>query len=298
MTSLSAPPASDLSSPALESAGTLSAQQTGHYREHGYVVVRRVLEPAEIARYLARASEIARGDHPQEAASRLVKDIRFAKALLPLPEDPERALWKLMNPDRFDPVMAECLRLPRVLDAVSSLIGEDLLAFLLMLIYKPPGLEEAFHPFHQDGVFFPFGPHDRIVGVWIALDPARADNGSLCVVPGSQRLPIERHGARPGVNGGAFAAIAAEDDEEVHEQAVTFELEAGDCVLFHPHLLHRTGGNRTQEHRRVLTLHIASATCTAEQEPTQEYGFTSVRGRTYTGCLQPLEAPSLGLVKY
>ena len=51
--------------------------------------------------------------------------IGFAQELdldAPLPEDPERALWKILNPDRFDPIMAESLRFPRVLDAAESLI--------------------------------------------------------------------------------------------------------------------------------------------------------------------------------
>ena len=80
------------------------------------------LAPDEIKRYLNRATEIAHGDHPPEAVKRLVKDIRFAKGELPMPEDPEHALWKFINPDRFDSVMAECLHFPRVLDAVSSTI--------------------------------------------------------------------------------------------------------------------------------------------------------------------------------
>ena len=276
----------------------LNRDQVGAYRQEGYVVVPRVLGPDQIARYLDRARRIAQGDHPAAAADRVIRDVRFAKGTLPMPADPEHALWKLLNPDRFDPVMAECLSLPRVLDAVSSLIGDDLLAFLLMVIYKPPGVEQSFHPFHQDGVFFPFEPHDRVVGVWIPLDPTDADNGSLCVLPGSHRQPVVSHAAIAGVNAGAFAARDIEEDAAAHQSSVTLELEPGDCVIFHLHLLHRTGGNRTSRHRRVITLHIASARCRASGAPTAEYGFASVRGRTYPGCLQPLESPSLGLVRY
>lgn len=273
---------------------SLDAEQIAHYREYGYVVVPGTLAPDQIKRYLERATRIAHGDHPPEAAKRLVKDIRFAKGVLPMPDDPEHALWKFINPDRFDAVMAECLGLPRVLDAVSSLIGEDLLAFLLMFIYKPPGVEDSYHPFHQDGVYFPFEPLDQVVGVWIPLDPADAQNGSLCVVPGSHRDPIRSHEALAGVNAGAFAA-PAEHDEQAHARSVTFELQPGDCVIFHPHLLHRTGGNPTQRHRRVVTLHIASARCRPTGERMHEYGFNLVRGRTYEGCLQPLEDAEISL---
>jgi phytanoyl-CoA hydroxylase len=276
-----------------ESMGTLSPDQIQHYREQGYVIVPGVLEPDEIERYKRRAREIALGDVPAEAANRLVRDIAFAKKLRALPSDPEHALWKIVNPDRFDPVMAECLRLPRVLDAVESLIGEDLLAFLLMFIYKPPGVEQSVHPFHQDAAYFPFGPQDQCLGVWIPLDPVNEANGTLCIVQGSHALDVRRHELREGINFGAFAAEGVEGDDDFHDRALAVELPPGDCLLFNTRLLHRSGGNRTSDHRRVVTLHMASARCKASGPQLSEYGFTLVRGRTYDGCLRPVVDPLL-----
>jgi len=277
-------------------SGSLSSDQVKAYEENGFVVVPGVLRPDEVKRFLDCAREIAHGNHPPEARSRLVKDIRFAKGELPMPEDPEHALWKVLNPDRFDPQMADALRVPAVLDAVESLIGEDLLAFLLMFIYKPPGLAQAIHPFHQDAFYFPFGPHDQVLGVWMALDPVDADNGSLTVVPGSHKEEVVQHGALDGVNAGAFAANGAESQDSVEREGVTLELDPGDCVLFHSRLLHRTGGNHTDRHRRVITVHIASAQCKPRGQATgNEYGFALVRGRTHEGALQPARDLSVSL---
>ena len=271
------------------------AADLAHYREHGFVRVPELLSPAEVERYRARARAIALGDHPPESASRIMRDLQFAKGLRPLPADPEHALWKIMNPDRFDACFAECLRLPQLLDAVAQLIGDDLLAFLLMVIYKPPGVPEAVHPFHQDGVFFPFEPHDLVVGAWIPLDPVDADNGTLCVVPGSHRLPVTGHEAVGGVNKFSLSATGIEGNAEVLARAHSIEAAPGDCVLFHPHLYHRTGGNRTARHRRVITVHFANARCRANAPSLiREFGFQSVRGRTYEGCLSAVDAPDLG----
>jgi phytanoyl-CoA hydroxylase len=212
-----------------------------------------------------------------------------------MPEDPERALWKIMNGDRFDPVLAQAMRAPGILDAVADLLGEDLLAFLFMLIYKPPQVPESVHPFHQDGLYFGFEPHDLVAAAWVALDPVSEENGTLCVVPGSHRLPIAEHEALPGINRGAFAAKGIEGCADMLAKSVTLDLAPGDGVLFHPHLYHRTGGNRSDRHRRVLTLHFASAKCRSlREEQPDAYGFTLVRGRTYPGCLQPAQAPSVG----
>ncbi|MDG2304025.1 MAG: phytanoyl-CoA dioxygenase family protein [Candidatus Binatia bacterium] len=276
--------------------GSLSTHQIDHYWEHGYVVVPGVLEPDQIERYLSRAKEIARGDFPDGAANRLVKDIQFAKGELPMPDDPEHALWKIINPDRFDTTMAECLRFPRVLEAVSSLIGEDLLAFLLMFIYKPPGVAQSVHPFHQDAAYFPFRPQKQCVGVWIPLDPVSEANGGLTIVPGSHRLPIQQHEIKEGINFGALAAAGIEGNDAYHAEAITLELRPGDCVLFSTKMLHRTGGNRTTEHRRVVTLHMASAKCVPLGPQLSEYGFTSVQGETFEGCLQPVGDPALALL--
>ena len=276
--------------------GSLGREQIEHYHEHGYVVVPGVLQDDEIRRYRERARAIALGDVPDEARNRVVRDIAFAKGRLPMPEDPEHAVWKIINPDRFDPVFTEALRFPRVLDAVESLIGEDILAFLLMFIYKPPGVPGSEHPFHQDALYFPFEPQDRCVGVWIPLDPVDADNGTLTVVPGSHRMELARHGGREGINFGALAAEGIEGNAAFHERAVALELAPGDCVLFATHTLHRTGGNRTARHRRVVSLHMASAHCKPTTEHLlDEYGFTLVRGRAYDGCLQPIASPRLEL---
>jgi phytanoyl-CoA hydroxylase len=271
----------------------LDPEQIDHFHEQGYVVVPGVLDAADIDRYKTRAREIALGDRPDAAANRLVKDIAYAKGLREMPADPEHALWKIINPDRFDAVMAECLRFPRVLEAVSSLIGEDLLAFLLMFIYKPPGLAQSVHPFHQDAAYFPFGPQEKCLGVWIPLDPVHRANGTLSVVPGSHKLKLRRHEAREGINFGAFAAEGAEEDEAFRARAIDMALSPGDCLLFSTRLLHRSGGNETDQHRRVITLHMASATCRSNGPQLSEYGFTLVRGRTHEGCLRPVSAPSL-----
>jgi ectoine hydroxylase-related dioxygenase (phytanoyl-CoA dioxygenase family) len=101
---------------------------------------------------------------------------------------------------------------------------------------------------------------------------------------------------REEINFGALAAEGIEGNAEFHEKAVALDLPPGDCVLFAPHTLHRTGGNRTNGHRRVITLHMASARCKPISEHRlDEYGFTSVRGRTYDGCLRPQENPRLRL---
>ena len=73
------------------------------------------------------------------------------------------------------------------------------------------------------------------------------------------------------------------------------ELEPGGCLLFNTRLLHRSGGNKTDRHRRVITLHMASTTCALTADALSEYAFNHVRGKLYDGCLAPVEDATLRL---
>ncbi len=262
------------------------------YREQGYIVVPGVLSSDAIERYRARAREVVHGDVPDVARSRLMRDIRVAKGLVPEPADIEDGMWKILNPDRFDATFREFLTTDGVLDVAESLIGPDIFAFLLMFIYKPKRVPSV-HPFHQDAYYFPFGPDDRIVGIWVPLDDTSAANGGLTVVPGSHRGPVLEHAMPEELTNARAYGIP---DADAHPDAVSLEVAAGDAVFFHSRLWHKTGSNTTDGHRRVLTMHACSARCTMTHEATiDEFGMTLVRGQSYDGCLQPTQAPRMDL---
>ena len=128
------------------------------------------------------------------------------------------------------------------------------------------------------------------------LDPVSEENGSLTIVPRSHDTPVRKHEAKEGINFGALAAHGIEDNPDYHDKAITLTIDPGECLLFNTRLFHRSGSNRTNRHRRVVTLHMASTTCEMTGPALSEYGFTLVRGRAHKGCLEPVESPSLKLV--
>lgn len=263
----------------------LTSADLAQYCEQGFVHVRGLLSAEETERYKARARAITLGDRPEEAKKRVLRDVRFAKSLLPMPADPELAMWKIMNPDRFDATFRAFLTTPKLLDAMEDIVGPDVIAFLLMFIYRPPGVPDADHPFHQDAFYFPFGPHDDVVGLWLPLDDVDEETGSLVVVPGSHTEDVRAHDLPAGVANGACFAIPEAD---ARGGAVTIEAKAGDAVLFHARTWHKAPGNRSKRHRRVITIHAAAASCRMDGDiDHSEFGFTLVRGRLHEGGLQP-----------
>lgn len=275
----------------MEDGKSLSAEQIAGYWENGYIVIPGVLSAEEIETYKARARAVAHGEYPPEAKSRIMRDVRIAKGVVPAPEDPEDGLWKLMNPDRFDQTFRDFTYTPKLLDPVEDLLGPDLIAFLMMMIYKPPMVADAVHPFHQDAFYFPFGPHEKVLGCWIPLDDADESNGTLVVVPGSHKNGVAAHEYPDGlVNMGSFHIPGADEAEG----AKVLEVKAGDAVLFNSRTWHKSLGNRSERRRRVITMHAASAECAPTRDADiGEFGMRLVRGELHEGGIQPPAEASL-----
>lgn len=259
----------------------LSEEQRQQYHKDGFLLLRGVLGRDQVERYTARARAFAQGDLPPGSERMVVKEVRVAKGLVQT-DDPEKGIWKYLNPDRYDPLFAAYPRQPQLLDVVEDLLGPDLKAFLVMFIYKPPGIDFV-HPYHQDASYFHFEPHDSVLGTWLPLDRTAADNGTISVIRGSHRLAVLPHAAPKGdaVNFGVFGV----EGYDGHPDEVTLEMDAGDCLFFHSRLLHKTGANLSDRHRRVMTVHYASAHCKLTGDHHQAIKFDLVRGRSYEGCI-------------
>lgn len=260
----------------------LTDEQKQQYEDEGYIVVKNILTPDQIERYKRRASEIAHGQLPPGGEKMVVRDVRVAKGEYK-PADPELGIWKLLQPDWHDDVFRDYPENKNLLDVVEQILGPDIKCFLTMMIYKPPRLDDVHHPWHQDKQYFNFGPADLIMGTWIALDATDGDNGTMRFLPGSHKAPVvHEYDASPRQN---FGIVYAKDYPIPHPDEVTVELAPGDGVFFHSLLLHRTGPNITDRHRRVLTMHCASCKCKMDGDLLGQMKMRLVRGQEYEGCI-------------
>jgi len=172
-------------------------------------------------------------------------------------DSPEAAVAKIQDFDR-DPVLRTYTDHPKLLAEIEDFTGANIVSIHNMLINKPPGVDGR-HPLHQDLLYFPFGPADRIVASWTALEPVMRKNGCLAVVPGSHKGELLPHGDMDWdyVNIAYYGALdVGADPDRVH-----LEMEPGDTVFFHPKLLHGSGRNQTKGFRRAISSHYAAAEC-------------------------------------
>jgi hypothetical protein len=87
---------------------------------------------------------------------------------------------------------------------------------------------------------------DPVITTWIALDPATRANGCIQVIPRSHRLGLlSKNGSTIS---DAHAEAYCPENEIVH-----LEIGAGEALLLHNWLLHRSGVNSTSIPRRAIS---------------------------------------------
>ncbi|POR37624.1 Phytanoyl-CoA dioxygenase domain-containing protein 1 [Tolypocladium paradoxum] len=138
-----------------------------------------------------------------------------------------------------------------------------------MVICKQPEIGGAVPP-HQDSTFLYTSPPSA-VGFWYALEDATLANGCLSFLPGSHRwAPVEKRLVRgPGATGTEMVDNDGPrfPDGRVGERRpqgpgggdaayVPAEVKAGDLVLIHGNVLHKSERNTSSKGRIIYTFHI------------------------------------------
>ncbi|XP_026315917.1 probable phytanoyl-CoA dioxygenase [Hyposmocoma kahamanoa] len=241
---------------------TVSPEQLQFYADNGYLVIKELIDFTSLYSYKQRFVQICKGIVDRGS-------IRFIKepSLVGAGAKGEDAVNKIQD-ILFDDVFSQYIENPRLLHVVSQLIPGDtkkiedvsLTAMHTMFINKPPGTGR--HPPHQDLYYFPFRPAHKIVAAWTAVDHVHLKNGSLYVVPGSHKLnKLYAHGNVKDQNKPLYHGILEEDSAAPMNKRVHLDMSPGDTVLFHPLLVHGSGPNVTERHRKSISCHYANGEC-------------------------------------
>ena len=236
------------------SENPISDEMLESYWKRGFVVVPGLIPTPDLGVWVERLTEIVEGRIEPAEGMLVMKDVMVAKGAVS-PGSRMEAIAKIQDYEQ-DPVFDSYTIHPAILDCVERIVGPEVQTIHTMLINKPPNVDGR-HPLHQDLLYFPFRPADRIVASWTALERVTKQNGCLVVVPGSHRGELLEH-ANPEwewVNGGYFGV---KDLGGALEERIHLEMEPGDTVFFHPILLHGSGRNRTQGFRRAISAHYTA----------------------------------------
>jgi non-haem Fe2+, alpha-ketoglutarate-dependent halogenase len=128
----------------------------------------------------------------------------------------------------------------KVLDAVESLLGPEILIDGNLVFYKPPR-DAGYASWHQDSVYS--GWHlTPSVSAWIALTVSEPANGCMRVVPGSHKQGLLEHDnvQDPNLLNRRGERLRMDVDES---QAVDVVLKPGEMSLHHSNIVHGSNPN-------------------------------------------------------
>ena len=246
-----------LDAPATTSAGLpLFTQVDEHfvdfYRENGFALLADALSPDEIEAINADALRLCRGDLGAIGDNRDLDDLSADAT----DEEVLRRYLCVHYPHKVSQACRDALSEPRMVEALTSVIGPNVKAMQSMLFIKSEG--KPGQAWHQDEYFIP--TRDRsLTATWIALDDATIENGCLWVLPGSHRAGV-LYPARDQDDPQFDCTIEAFDFPYRDEDAVPVEIPAGTAVIFNGYLLHRSLQNSGKHgYRRALANHYMSA---------------------------------------
>jgi ectoine hydroxylase-related dioxygenase (phytanoyl-CoA dioxygenase family) len=182
-------------------------------------------------------------------ASELLADLEAAERALA--DDRARLSLLRSYPSQLLPSFARLVRHPRLLEAVSQIIGPDVLLWSCGFFIKEPG-SKSYVSWHQDLNYWGLDG-DREVTAWYALTPATVENGCMRFVAGSHRRRNVPH-----VDSFAKDNLLTRGQEiavEVDERsAIDVLLRAGEVSFHHGHVFHASGPNTTPARRVGLAI--------------------------------------------
>ena len=199
----------------------LSDQQINFYNDNGYIAPIDVLSKQE-------ANEIRNEIETIEK--------KWPKAL----EGIGRNYIHLISPV-FNKV---CLN-TKILDAVESIIGKNILICGTTLFIKNPN-EKGFVSFHQDAKYIGLEPHNWVTA-WIAVTDTNEENGCMRMWSGSHKQKIKHHEQKFDENNLLTRGQTIENVPIKETEPII--LKAGQMSLHHPTIVHGSGLNRSNDRR-------------------------------------------------
>jgi len=133
----------------------------------------------------------------------------------------------------------------KILDAVESIIGKDILVGGTTLFIKDPD-KKGFVSWHQDAKYIGFEPYNWVTA-WLAITDANEENGCMRMWSGSHKEKIKDHKDTYDENNLLTRGQTVQNVPI--EKTTPNVLKAGQLSLHHPMIVHGSGPNKSNQRR-------------------------------------------------
>ena len=199
----------------------LSSNQLKQYKNQGFVSPINIFSE-EKAKKIRKEIELIENKKPDE----LEKSGRY-------------------NAHLISPLLDEITHNSKILDAVQSLIGENILVCGTTLFIKNPN-EKGFVSYHQDAKYIGLEPHNWVTA-WVAITDSNEKNGCMRMWSGSHKSDLKDHDEK--FNEGNLLTRGQTVNNVPKEKTTPLILKAGQMSLHHPTVVHGSDLNKSNDRR-------------------------------------------------
>ena len=200
---------------------SLNEKQLKDYEDHGFVAPINVLT--------------------LEEATKIKEEIEYIEKKWP---DELIGLGR-NNVHYISPIFDQVCHNSKILDAVESIIGKDILVGGTTLFIKDPD-KKGFVSWHQDAKYIGFEPHNWVTA-WLAITDANEENGCMRMWSGSHKEKIKEH--KDTFNENNLLTRGQTVQNIPLEDTTPNILKAGQLSLHHPMIVHGSGSNKSNTRR-------------------------------------------------
>ena len=149
------------------------------------------------------------------------------------------------NAHLISPLLDEVTHDTKILDAVQSLIGENILICGTTLFIKNPN-EKGFVSYHQDAKYIGLEPLNWVTA-WVAITDSNEKNGCMRMWSGSHKDNLKEHDEK--FNNGNLLTRGQSVKNVPKDETTPLILEAGQMSLHHPTVVHGSELNKSNDRR-------------------------------------------------
>ena len=149
------------------------------------------------------------------------------------------------NVHYISPIFDQVCHNSKILDAVESIIGKDILVGGTTLFIKDPD-KKGFVSWHQDAKYIGVEPYNWVTA-WLAITDANEENGCMRMWSGSHKEKIKDHKDTYDENNLLTRGQTVQDVPI--EKTTPNILKAGQLSLHHPMIVHGSGPNKSNQRR-------------------------------------------------
>lgn len=171
-----------------------------------------------------------------------------------------------------------------VLDLIEPLVGPNIGLWASHFICKPPRTGKA-TPWHEDSSYWNgrISTMEGICTLWLAVDEATPENGSMAVIPGSHTNGFSEY--EPVDKDKNIFGSRVKEDQFDESAAVYFSLQPNECSLHEARIIHGAQANTSDKRRAGYTMRYFPTTSLVYRDGSRNAGHKLwlARGKDVAG---------------